>query len=279
MKFSANIQMTVFLLIAFGVYYSVRAPNWDEKESAYFSSTKKVTSPLPASPLEPGLGAGANNSETAAESSSQALREPAPTPLREALAGIPRAETVAAIFEALDQWDRDPAQRAEHARLLKSLQQDPQTSFEMLSEVLERLPRREFGFERAGVIELMQTLPTKRDETRTVALKEAAEALNDPRPDPMTAKSEKQRNVAMSTDHSMLLPIIAAQVFVQTARNSDEALQGILEVLQNQQDKHTREQIALKLADQFPEDRERILRQLKERQIDISAAYEEGGFQ
>jgi hypothetical protein len=192
--------------------------------------------------------------------------------IQRALIGVPDAELLVNIFDALEDWEHFPEKREVHQRLLTVLKKKPRESFQMLSGSLDRLSRGEFAFERAGVLELMAILPEMQEETRAAALREVTEAVTAPRPDPLLARTEIEQDQALSTDHASLLPIIAAEVFVKSARDFDDAFSGISEAVKLQTDKHTREQIGLKLLQQFPSESGRIIESLKLQHLDLSAA-------
>jgi hypothetical protein len=157
---------------------------------------------------------------------------------------------------------------------LASLKADPVAGMLQLKDALEKLPASEFPLERASVLREMAQMKGYSNEANDIALQDLTHFIPDARPQLTAGMSTDQMNAAVSSTPDLLLPIVAQQVFLQTANTPNDALEGTVQGIVAQKDLGIQTTMAVQFLRQYPAQAEVFLASLNSQNITVPKSLE-----
>ena len=135
---------------------------------------------------------------------------------------------------------------------LQGLYTNSDEGLQVLKNVLDRLPKREFKKERSTFILQMGKLKGKKQELQEITLKEL-----------------QGMEIPLGSDNSESVKDLFQiyQVFLENTRNEDEAIRGSLQVITNKFNQEIRQSMVNQFLGLYPEAKNRIVAQLRKNNL------------
>ncbi len=156
-----------------------------------------------------------------------------------------------------------------HALLLAKIK----SSSEGYGHILEAIKRwqdyPERSFDRVGLLEILAESNEFKDEVNAIAKKEMVDNGSKEVTMPDQAATEEELDESLSTTHDMYAPVTAHRIFLETAGDGPQALEGSMMAIEAQDNHNVREAMIQDFKEIHPDEVEELLRYLRSRGIDL----------
>ncbi len=182
----------------------------------------------------------------------------------------PSTERMNRLFELAKESSKGDAAAKAYRDYLAKLKSSP-TYREDLLQAFNRVHRdKHFALETAGLLRLLSTSGMDRAEVNRLAEDEMLSHETEQVLMPDEAHSQAEMNSSLSTDNSMVLPILAHDVFLQTAESDDRRFNSTLAAIEKQGNHNVRTAMFEAYARMNPARRNELLQRLQQMRIPMA---------
>ncbi len=180
------------------------------------------------------------------------------------------AQVVRGLFHLLERAANGDEEALKlHGQLLAKIK----ASREGYGHILEAIKRwqdyPERTFDRVGLLEILAESYEFKDEVNAIAKKEMIDNGSKEVTMPDQAVTEEELDESLSTTHDMYAPVTAHRIFLETAGDGPQALEGSMMAIEAQDNHNVREAMIQDFKEIHPDEVEELLRYLRSRGIDL----------